>query len=602
MMHGAVYDAANSARCVTASGCLGQPYLTRVSVPDDPAPDPNSAIDYAAYRILTDLYPRSSFPQFDFDAKLRTAQETIPEEVTQEQRDRGASTGSKAAQVMAVTRANDRADETVTYTPGTRPGDWRPTGSGPALTPHWGMVRPFTLDTPNHFRPSFPAGADNLEEVIGSETYRAHLAEVRQVGRLHSPSRSADKTEAAHFWANDLDGTYKPPGQLLEHTSIIARQLPSQNQFDNARLFALMSMALADAGIAAWDSKFRTDVDLWRPETAIALHPTNPEPNWEPESRALDGETFSPPFPAFISGHATFAGAWAGVMKRYVGTDNFSWTATTDDPFAEGVTRSFTTFSGAAEENAIGRVWLGVHYRFDGEYSLVTGDRVAGWVIDHFLGGDPTLGADSFERTVTAGFGEADAGGPWWTGGPADAYAVNGGAGRISTPAGTGRSVYLNRIRSTDTDLRFAVSTDKPATGNGIYLTGVGRKVADAGTYRATVTIRPGDDVRLQLRRTDGTGAETPIATEQQIAGLSYEQGTVLRVRLRVVGTGPTTVRAKVWADGSAEPAWQTSATDRTGALQAAGNAGVLTYLSGSATNGPVTVELDEVDIQRVAP
>ncbi len=265
MMHGAIYDGVNSARCATASGCLGQPYLTRVPVPSGAAPDPSSAVDRAAYKILTGLYPTGPV---DFAAKLATAQSTIPDSVTQEQRDQGAAIGDRTAAVMVVTRANDRSDETVPYTPGTRPGDWRPTGSGDALNPNWGLVRPFTMDTPNHFRPSHPEGAQDIGELLASPTYQAHVAEVRDVGRLNSPSRGADKTQAAHFWANDLDGTYKPPGQLLQHTAIIARLLPGQDQFVNARLFALVSLALADAAIAAWDAKFRTDIDLWRPEIA----------------------------------------------------------------------------------------------------------------------------------------------------------------------------------------------------------------------------------------------------------------------------------------------------------------------------------------------
>ncbi|MFE0022503.1 phosphatase PAP2 family protein [Amycolatopsis sp. NPDC059021] len=601
MMHGAVYDGANSARCATASGCLGQPYLTRVPVAAGTAPDPSSAIDQAAYRVLTALYPGGSFPQFDFAAKLREAQQTIPGSVTQEQRDQGAAIGVKTAQVMAVTRANDRANDTVTYTPGTRPGDWRPTGSGDALTPQWGLVRPFTMDTPNHFRPSHPMGVDDIGELLASPTYQAHVAEVREVGRLNSATRGADKTQAAHFWANDLDGTYKPPGQLLEHTAIIARQLPGQDQFANAKLFALVSLALGDAAIAAWDVKYRTDIDLWRPETAIKLHPSDPDPNWQPESRRTDGTTFSPPFPAFISGHGTFAGAWAGVMKRYLGTDTFAWTATTDDPFARNVTRSFTTFSDAARENALSRVWLGVHYRFDGEYSVATGDKVAAWVTANFLGTNATLGLDSFARSVDTGFGTAEAGGDWWVGGAATDYAVRGGAGRITLQPGAGRSAYLNRIRSTDTDFTVKLGTDKIATGNGIYASVVGRKLDDAGTYRATLTLRPDGGVRLQLRRTDPAGVETALAPDQQIAGLTYQPGALLRARIQVTGTAPTTVRAKVWADGAAEPGWQTTATDQTAALQGAGNAGVLAGLSGSATNAPVTVAVDDVAIFRTA-
>ncbi|MFI0419295.1 phosphatase PAP2 family protein [Spongiactinospora sp. 9N601] len=607
MMNGAIYDAANSAACATPAGCIGQPYLTQVASPPGASPDVSTAIDHAAYRVLSGLYPRVSYPQFDFDARLGEAQATIPASVTAEQRAQGAAIGGNAAAVMAVTRANDGANATIAYTPGDQPGDWRPTGSGPALDPHWGAVQPFTMITTNHFRPNFPERSKSVEELLTTTSYKDQVEEVRRLGRLNSPDRTPDQTQAAHFWSNDLDGTYKPPGQHIDHTIQVLKEAPlaGRTQLQNAKLFALVSLAMGDAAISAWDVKFDTDTDLWRPESAIRLRDVDPETGWKPESRNTQGVSFSPPFPAYISGHATFGGAWAGIMKRYLGTDALAWTGTTDDPFAQGVQRRFTSFSGAANENALGRVWLGVHYRFDGQFGVATGDRVADWVNGNFLGAPSpgaTLVADTFNRTVTNGFGTADAGGAWWVGAPAGSYAVNAGQARITlTEPSAGRSAYPNRVISTGTDLAFKVGLDKLATGNGVYVTAVGRRVDGAGNYRSTLIIRPDGAVMLQLRRADSAGTETALAPLQTIPGISYTPGSLLHLRLQVVGTSPTTLRAKVWPDGTPEPAaWHQTVTDSTPVLQGAGRAGLLAYLSGTATNAPVTVNVDDFTIKRV--
>ncbi|PZG30309.1 hypothetical protein C1I98_31300 [Spongiactinospora gelatinilytica] len=209
-------------------------------------------------------------------------------------------------------------------------------------------------------------------------------------------------------WSNDLDGTYKPPGQHIDHTIQVLKEAPlaGRTQLQNAKLFALVSLAIGDAAISAWDIEFDTDTDLWRPESAIRLRDVDPETGWKPESRNTQGVSFSPPFPAYISGHATFGGAWAGVMKRHLGTDALAWTGTTDDPFAQGVQRRFTSFSGAANENALGRVWLGVHYRFDGQFGVATGDNIADWVNGNFLGApspaSPSRPTPSTGRSPTA--------------------------------------------------------------------------------------------------------------------------------------------------------------------------------------------------------
>ena len=153
----------------------------------------------------------------------------------------------------------------------------------------------------------------------------------------------------------------------------------------NARYFALINLAMADAGFASWDAKFA--YDFWRPVTAIRAGAAdgNPDtvadPNWIPLGSSADNQTpitdptqpanFTPPVPAYVSGHATFGGALFRVMADFFGTDKVSFTIGSDefngkttDQFGHVrpvVTRSFTSFSQAAEENGQSRIYLGVH-------------------------------------------------------------------------------------------------------------------------------------------------------------------------------------------------------------------------------------------------
>jgi hypothetical protein len=248
-------------------------------------------------------------------------------------------------------------------------------------------VRPFTLNRGDRFRPPRPGGYLSVTELLRSAEYAAQLNEVKRLGRANSTDRTAEQTQIAFFWANDLDGTYKPPGQLLGLTQGVAegRDLDVAEQ---ARLFALVSLALADAAIVAWDAKYSTDLDLWRPETAIREANTDGnadtvrDAGWQPLSADRSGNHFSPPFPAYVSGHATFAGAHAAAMRGYFGTDNVLFTADTEDPHAAGVTRTFTSFSAAALENARSRVYLGVHYQWDADHGLLSGTAAGEHVVN----------------------------------------------------------------------------------------------------------------------------------------------------------------------------------------------------------------------------
>ncbi len=380
MMHGAMYDAVTSIVPTTH-----RPYVA--SVPATPTASVDAAVAQAAHDVLKAAFPTTTVP---LDTRLADAIAALPagSDVTG-----GEAVGSETAAAMIAARQGDGADDTAPYVSGTQPGDWRPTDNSAAATPHWGNVRPFCLRYGLSFRPPRPAGYAGKSDMLRSAEYAAQFNEVKRLGRDMSSARTPEQTEIAFFWGNDLDGTYKPPGQLFEITKTVADQ-KELTLAENARLFALVAIALADAGICAWDAKYDTSLDLWRPETAIRLATTdgNPataaNPNWKPLSRnPANNKHFSPAFPAYISGHATFSAAHAAIMRRYFGTDNVTFTATTEDPnLPAGVTRTFNSFTEAARENARSRVYLGVHYQWDGDHGFLSGSAVGEYVFDHVLG------------------------------------------------------------------------------------------------------------------------------------------------------------------------------------------------------------------------
>ncbi|MCM0675873.1 phosphatase PAP2 family protein [Micromonospora phytophila] len=374
MLHIALFDTH------TAISHIGTPYLSS-GVTREPGAtyDLKANLDVAAYNLLQ----LQLFPNIDFSTDFQKARLDAP---NYEPGPGGFSTSIAESVVdnVRLNRANDGSTNNTPYVPSSDPGQWRPTEGVAAASPNWGLVKPFALTSGSQFRPAPPGGYSTPASLLASTDYAAQVADVQSLGAANSTARTDEQTKIAYFWANDLDGTYKPPGQLFKLTQIVAKQR-GLSQSANAKLFALVGIAMADAAITAWDAKYQTGIDLWRPVSAIQLAGTDGNPdteaddNWQPLSNDA-GVPFSPPFPAYVSGHATFGGAWAGMMRRYFGTNNVTYTATTEDPHAVGVTRTFNTFTAAAVENARSRVYLGVHYQWDGDNGVAAGDAVAGHV------------------------------------------------------------------------------------------------------------------------------------------------------------------------------------------------------------------------------
>ncbi|MDG4823752.1 vanadium-dependent haloperoxidase [Asanoa sp. WMMD1127] len=366
IMNGGIFDTLNSANW-SRQNLVGTGFDRAFALlVFDPNTDDNLAAGIAARELLKFTFPsQQAYIQQQYTARHGTASQQA-----------ATNAANQVINSVKAARANDGSNAPPTYTFDNVPGAWRltpnPDCTAP-IDPNLGRMKPFVMSSGSQFRRPLPAGATNYAQLLASSTYTTVFNEVKSLGRVNSTTRTATQTQIAHFWANDVNGTYKPPGQLLDHTRIVA-QTRITNPLRLSRLYALLSFAMADAGIAARDSKFLTPVDLWRPVTAIQLASTDGNPNTAPDSTWLPLGP-SPCFPAWISGHATFAGAWARVMIGEFG-DAVTYTGTTEDPNAGGVTRTFTSFTAAATENARSRIYLGVHYQFDADDGRATGNDV----------------------------------------------------------------------------------------------------------------------------------------------------------------------------------------------------------------------------------
>lgn len=424
MMNVAIFDTMNSAFFAELEDdATGSPSSSDVCgwekfvvlADAEPGVNVRQAVAVAARDVLLEVYPGfSTFINGEFSRTYGSFSDPDADDL-----------GAFVADEVIASRSSDGSSASMPYTPAsTTPGAWRwtPTLSTESFcrtnttsdiaTPGWGNVTPFTLTSGSQFRLPFPGGFTTYASFLASSLYDYQVDVVRNYGNRDelASDRTSDQTEAAFFWANDLIHTYKPPGQLLEHTRLVVETQPaaitsgdpedffsewSRQGIRVARLYALVSLGMADGAIAAWDMKFQTPIDLWRPVTAIREDATDPDPSWEPLSRDRDEISFSPCFPAWVSGHATFGGAWSRIMENEFEhaehADPFPITLTTEDPHSEtapGVfdTRVFDSFAQAAEENAASRIWLGVHYPIDAEGGLITGRSVADQVSREAIG------------------------------------------------------------------------------------------------------------------------------------------------------------------------------------------------------------------------
>ncbi|MFL6196974.1 MAG: vanadium-dependent haloperoxidase, partial [Thermoanaerobaculia bacterium] len=273
----------------------------------------------------------------------------------------GISWGLTVAEQILAVRDEDGSGTTVDYGAPTGANWWTatPPAFAAALLPNWPYVKPWAMTSGAQFRQGPPPAST-------SPQYAQAFREVQRLGRSDSPYRTAEQTQIALFWA-DGPGTATPPG----HWHVIAQGLSQERHLtllENARLFTLLALADADAAIVSWDHKYY--YSNWRPVTGIQHADTdgNPATTADPAWTPLIA---TPPFPSYTSGHSTFSSASARVLALFFGTDQISFSTTSDG--LPGVTRSFTGLSEAAAEAGQSRVYGGIHWQYDNQAGLASG-------------------------------------------------------------------------------------------------------------------------------------------------------------------------------------------------------------------------------------
>jgi hypothetical protein len=398
IVHVAMFDAINAV-------VGGYTSYTGVNAPQGPM-SLDVAVSQAAHDTLAALFPSQ---QADFDHAL--LQDWVLER-NKNARANGIHLGSRAAAAILALKANDGSQIPepvmgIGHIPSDLPGHWRmdPVSRIPlALGAKWGQCVPFVLDSPSQFRcPAPPA--------MTSPEYTAAYLEALLLGGdgVITPTlRTPEQTRIGTYWA--YDGTPSmcaPPRLYNQIATTIARQMGSTD-LEVARLLALLKIAMADATFSAWESKYYYDV--WRPVTAIRESDPGTGPTGRGDGNAATpgdvnytplgapasntgAPDFTPPFPAYPSGHACMGGALFQTLRNFYGTDAIAFTFVSDE--FNGLTRdnhgnvrpliprSFKSLSEAEEENGQSRIYLGIHWAFDKTEGIAMGRKVANYVFAH---------------------------------------------------------------------------------------------------------------------------------------------------------------------------------------------------------------------------
>jgi hypothetical protein len=368
-----------------------------------------AAIAVAAYDTLVELFPSQS-GIFQYQKALDL--QDIPESAA---KDRGIQLGHDAALAILTLRANDGSDIPepvigVDFIPSNDPGKWRkdPISNIPmALGAHWGDVDPFVLPSIVDFRTPPPPD-------LTSPEYTAAFNEVKSLGGdgINTlTDRTEEQTEIGIYWAYDGVPSLCAPPRLFNQIAVKIAEQEGTDMVGLARLLALINVAMADTTTAGWESKYY--YQFWRPVTGIReadpgtgpsmIGDGNPStvgdvnfyPLGAPASNMVNGVDFTPPFPAYPSGHATMGGATFEVLRKFYGTDDITFTFVSDE--LDGKTkdkngnvrplrpRTFTSLSQAEEENGQSRIYLGIHWAFDKTAGIAQGNDVADYVWEHIF-------------------------------------------------------------------------------------------------------------------------------------------------------------------------------------------------------------------------
>ncbi len=407
IVHIAIFDAANA----IVGGY--EPYIevTGFSAEARAAASIEAAVAQAARNTLVFLYPNQ---QDVFDAELQKALRGI---TAKSGLDSGRDIGEAAAANILLARFADGGDApNEPFPPGEtkeiglhQPDPLNP-GQG-LLTPAWGSVLPFAMGNVADFHavpPPQPDSADLVERMAYALDYD-ELKRLGGDGVLTPTERTPEQTDIGLFWGYDGSIGLGVPPRLYNQIARVIAMHEHHTSIENARLFALVNIAMADAGIAAWYSKYT--YNFWRPVVGIRCggsgeigdadgnEYTIGDENWIPlgapaTNQSNGGIDFTPPFPSYTSGHATFGAALFRTLANLHG-DQYNFRLISDElngrntnasgVHRRAVIREFQSFSQASRENADSRIYLGIHWGFDADEGIAVGNAIADHVFENLL-------------------------------------------------------------------------------------------------------------------------------------------------------------------------------------------------------------------------
>jgi hypothetical protein len=320
-----------------------------------------AAVVGAAHRILSHYLPAQAAGIIDpaFTASLATIADG-------QAKTDGVATGEQVADLLIAERADDGFRAAVTYTPPDPPipGVWLPTATTPPIGTYLGLMRPFSLDSADQFRPQGPPALDSWRWV-------RDYNETKRIGSSTSMLRTDDQTLAAKFWA-------EPPVQqargsfrkfVLDHGLDVV---------DAARFMGMISVTYADALIACFDAKYH--FAFWRPVTAIRAGDTDGnrwtvgDPAWTPLLPA------TPNHPEYPSAHSCITPAGGRVVASFLRSGDIDFTV----PSLTGLgDRHFDTVWDLENEVGNARIWGGIHFRSAVRDGITIGNRTVRQVLAH---------------------------------------------------------------------------------------------------------------------------------------------------------------------------------------------------------------------------
>jgi hypothetical protein len=349
-----VHDAVNALTC---------DYRTYHALDCGRPGSPEAAAIAAAHRALVGLFPAQA-PALGAARAASLASRGLTEG------DAGIAFGESVAAAILASRSTDgSAQAQFPYTAaGTgNPGVWVATGPAAPVLPGWGNVTVWVLRDRSQFEPDGPPA-------LHSRRYARDVNEVKEIGALTSPTRTAEQTEIGRFW-------------LATPTAIwngVARQVIQARGLDlsaSARALALIYLASADASVACWTAKYT--FNFWRPISAIrnAAGDDNPrteaDPTWTPLFP-------TPQHPEYLSGHATNSSAMATVMMLLF-DDQPGAPIVATSPTNPGFERRWDRLSEGVDEVIEARIYSGIHYRSADEDGAQLGRKIARFVVNHAL-------------------------------------------------------------------------------------------------------------------------------------------------------------------------------------------------------------------------